>query len=169
MYVSSGRRPQAGAASAGRHRWWTIAFFAAGLLGSGMGVAALAMLLRSSMAALATSGDGVVPSWVFWAVWLVIYPAQGVATALVWQGRAMARARWALLLFAVAFIQNLTFWLSNSLLTTALIDTLGLGLAYAAAWAYGRCSRAAAWWLLPWLVWMPLTTIYKWISVALSA
>jgi hypothetical protein len=30
-------------------------------------------------------------------------------------------------------------------------------LAYTVAWVYSRYRKAAVWWLLPWLVWMPIT------------
>jgi len=47
-----------------------------------------------------------------------------------------------------------------------LVDAAGLVLAYAQAGAYSRHSRAAALGLLPWLVWMLITTALKaWLLV----
>jgi len=85
----------------------------------------------------------------------------GVSTFLVWRKRREADVRLPLALSAVAFLQNLSFWLSRSLGTTVAIDAIGLVLAYFTAWVYSRTSRAAATWLLPWLVWMPITTVLK--------
>jgi tryptophan-rich sensory protein len=63
--------------------------------------------------------------------------------------------------FVVALLQTLSFWLTNSLRMTAVIDATGLLLAYTVACVYSRYRKAAVWWLLPWLVWMPITLIIK--------
>lgn len=66
-----------------------------------------------------------------------------------------------LTIFSAALLQTLSFWLSNSIRMTAAIDATGLILAYTVAWVYARYQKTAVWWLLPWLVWMPITFIVK--------
>jgi translocator protein len=146
-------------------RWWGAVCFAFGVLFIGMSVALIALQLRPTVIAEQTAAASTIPQWAFWAVWLIIYPAQGVALWLLWQRRQQKGALLAIGLFVLAYLQNLTFWLTNSLVMTAWIDTVGLFLAYISAWAVARVSPRAAWWLLPWLIWMPCTTLYKWLSV----
>jgi tryptophan-rich sensory protein len=106
------------------------------------------------------------PAWVFWAVWLVIYPAWGVATWRVWRRRGNRDVRGALVLYALNLLGAL-FFLPISTLTAnnpavlALMDANGFVATYALAWLYGQYDRAAVRWLLPYLIWMPLTTTLK--------
>ena len=141
--------------------WWLPLSFAGSVLGVGVTVAFLSILSSQGGGSAQEISAGPLPGWVFWAVWLIIYPAMGVSTFLVWRKRREADVRLPLALSAVAFLQNLSFWLSRSLGTTVAIDAIGLVLAYFTAWVYSRTSRAAATWLLPWLVWMPITTVLK--------
>ena len=104
-----------------------------------------------------------VPAWVFIAVWSVIHPSMGMAAWLVWRGReAPGRDVFApLALLLVGFLQTFTFWFTDSLRSTAVIDATGVLLAVAAWSAVRRHSRAGARWLLPWVVWMPVTFAVK--------
>jgi tryptophan-rich sensory protein len=149
-----------------RAPWLGAIGFAVALLALGLGVAFLALATRPALEGVVEQPDLLFPPWVFWAVWLLIYPAQGVALWLIWRQRRAKNVSAPVILFAVAWLQNLTFWLTDSLVTTAFIDTVGLALAYATAWLFARYSRAAARWLLPWLIWMPITTVLKWYLVA---
>lgn len=149
-------------------RWLGAIGFAVALLALGLGVAFLALATRPALENTVEQPDLLFPPWVFWAVWLVIYPAQGVALWLIWRRRSHESVTAPLTLFAIAWLQNLSFWLTNSLMMTAIIDTIGLILAFATAWLFARHSRSAVLWLLPWLIWMPITTILKWYLVASS-
>jgi tryptophan-rich sensory protein len=66
-----------------------------------------------------------------------------------------------LAIFFVALMQTTSFWLTDSLRMTAMIDATGMVLAYTVAWVYSRYDKVAVWWLLPWLVWMPITLVIK--------
>lgn len=66
-----------------------------------------------------------------------------------------------LVVFGAAFLQTLSFWLANSIHMIAVMDATGVILAYMVAWAYARYARVAVWWLLPWLLWMPVTLAVK--------
>lgn len=48
---------------------------------------------------------------------------------------------------------------------TAMMDVLGLIFAYAAAWAYRRVDPATWPWMVPLLVWMPITTLLKFATL----
>ncbi len=145
--------------------WWIALVFAAGVFALGMGVAGVAFVrtrLKGGRGALkAYNFPGASSSAPFWLIWLVIYPCMGVATWLVWRRRKEARVQEPILLFTVSLLQGFTFWLSQSVQMTQIIDGTGLMLAYATAWTYSRYSKAAVLWLLPWLLWMPFTFILK--------
>jgi tryptophan-rich sensory protein len=100
-----------------------------------------------------------VPPWVFIVVWAVIHAGMGLA---VWRLRqstedyAVPAA-----LVVVGFLQTNLFWLSDGLRSVAAADATGLLLAVVTTWAVARQSRAAARWLLPWLIWMPITLAVK--------
>jgi benzodiazapine receptor len=144
--------------------WWMALVFAGGVFALGMGVAGVAFARRSTKGAKALDAynfPGTSSSTPFWLVWFIIYPCMGVATWLVWRRRNMVRVQEPLLIFAVSLVQGFTFWLSQSVRMTQIIDGTGLMLAYSTAWIYSRYSKAAALWLIPWLLWMPFTFILK--------
>lgn len=143
--------------SGARSSCWVALLFAMGVLGAGMLAAVLA--IRRSPPEMIASGP--LPDWAFWAVWVLIYPCMGVASWLVWRQRQRQPVAGVLLLFGVALAQNLSFWLAPDLVVVALVDLIGCALAYLVAWRYAGVDPAAAWWLLPWLLWMPITTALK--------
>jgi len=104
--------------------------------------------------------------WVFWAVWLVIYPCWGYATALVLRRRRVADVRGAIAMYAYGIL-GAFFFLPISSLTQnnpavlALMDMHGLVGAYLLAWLYTRYEPKTLPWLSPYLIWMPLTTALK--------
>ena len=142
--------------------WRMAVVFAAGVFITGMIV---------SFAGITANPTGVfipenvpaltLPSWIFWVVWLVIYPCMGVATWCIWRLRQQADVSIPLVLFTVTLLQNFSFWLSTNVAMTTVIDATGLLLAYTLAWVYGWNDKAAACWLAPLLVWMPITTLFK--------
>lgn len=137
--------------------FWTMWAFAFGCLVLGSLPPALLFSLSPMTAARIGLGPVPIPAWLFTGVWFVIYPAMGVATWLVWRRRGEVDVSIPLVIFAVAFLQSLSFWLTNSIYMTAVIDALGVLLAYTVAYVYLRYDRRAVWLLLPWLVWMPVT------------
>lgn len=102
-----------------------------------------------------------IPGWVFTTVFIFNYAGMGIATWMIWRKRRVADVSVPLVVFAAAFIETLLFWATDSLRMTATIDVIGLTLAYTVAWVYSRYEKAAVWWLIPWLVWMPFTTAVK--------
>ena len=144
--------------------WWMALVFAGGVFALGMGVAGVAFTQTRAKGAKALDAynfPGASSSTPFWLVWFIIYPCMGVATWLVWRRRNVVRVQEPLLIFVVSLVQGFTFWLSQSVRMTQIIDGTGLMLAYTTAWIYSRYSKAAALWLIPWLLWMPFTFILK--------
>lgn len=138
-------------------RWYVPLLFALGTLIAGMIPALIAFAFGGQ--AVNSVSDSALGS--FWVVWIAIYPSMGIATWYIWRQRLDMDVSIPLVLFAASFIQGLTFWLSNNVQMNSVIDMTGLGLAYIVAWVYGRYSRRALYWLIPWLIWMPFTTLLK--------
>lgn len=106
------------------------------------------------------------PLWFFWVVWLVIYPSWGVATWLVWRKRAVADVRGALALYVITLIGNTLFLPIGNLsggnpAILSLMDANGVFSSWITFWLYTRYSKQARWFLLPLLIWMPLTFLLK--------
>jgi tryptophan-rich sensory protein len=119
---------------------------------------------------LAASSPGVaLPPWVFVAVWTIIYPALGVATWRVWLKRAEPGAIEALALFGVSFLVLLAFVPITAAAAdqriTAMLDVVGLTCAYVSAWIYRRIDFTTTRWMLPLLVWMPITAFLKFVTL----
>lgn len=140
---------------------WMAFMFALGVLVVGFIPAVLTFLLDPN-AATRISLDAVpIPAWVFTAVWLVIYPSMGIATWLVWQQRHEQDSSVPIAVFAAALLQTVFFWLTNSVRMTAVMDLTGVLFACTTAWVYSRYRKVAVWWLVPWLLWMPITFAVK--------
>jgi len=119
---------------------------------------------------LSATAPGVhLPSWFFGAVWMVINPCLGVASWLVWKRRAQPGATEALALFGVAFLLFLAFLpitaAAHDQRVTAMMDILGLVYAYVAAWVYSGVDAKTIRWMLPLLVWMPITALLKFVTL----
>lgn len=145
----------------------------AGLLAVGWGAAAWGLGLQGASIA-DTAADPVtpvwVPMWVFWAVWVVVYPALGVAGAVLVAHRGRADVAPPLVLLGLTVLLATLFVpvsvLADDVRVTALLDVLGLASAAALGWACARVSRGALLAVVPALVWMPVTTGLKLAMVA---
>lgn len=144
-----------------RTPYWTVFVFALGPLILGSVPPALLFSLDPTTTSRIGLGEVPIPAWVFTGVWFIAYPLMGVATWLVWRRRSEVDASVPLAVFTAAFLQTLSFWLTTSIHMTAVLDALGLLLAYTVAYVYARYDRRAVWLLLPWLVWMPITLGFK--------
>lgn len=149
------------------HRWLTSPLpFALGILILGMMSAWLGFLLTRPQAndpTLPTLLD--LPPFFFWMVWIVIYPALGVAVWHIWRLRGDTRARHALLVFGVYLLTNLAFVPLTALIpgiwTAFLLDVIGLVGGVLVAWMFWNSARKSLAWMLPLLIWLPITTINK--------
>jgi tryptophan-rich sensory protein len=102
-----------------------------------------------------------VPAWIFVAVWLVIYPCMGIAAWRLWGYRIGDEVCVPMAVLITGFISTTAFWLTDSLRTTAVLDGMGVLLASTTVWVVSRYSRGAAYWLIPWVAWMPVTLSIK--------
>ena len=149
--------------------WRSALVFAGGTWVIGMLAALLSRVAAGDH--FAATPQGILPSlwppaWVFWAVWMLIYPTAGIATWTIWQRRRVADVRGALALYGVNVIGAVCFLpistlTGNNPAVLALMDLNGLLSTGVLAWLYGRYDARAVRWLLPFLVWMPLTTALK--------
>lgn len=161
-----------------RGRRWLLepAAFALGISAFGVAAAAIAFGLDGGNPTVTTGTAYPAlwpPNWVFWAVWLVIYPASGLAAWHVWRQRASADVRGALTAFALMNVSAALFLPISALVggtpaVLTLMDLNGLIAVYALAWLFSRYSRPAALWMLPYLIWMPVTTALKFWLWALN-
>ncbi|MFB4281794.1 MULTISPECIES: tryptophan-rich sensory protein [unclassified Nonomuraea] len=103
-----------------------------------------------------------IPVWVFIVVWLVIKTGMGLAAWQLWRRAPRGSDVTVPLTVLIAgYLQTNLFWLADGLRSIAVTDATGLLLAVATVVVFSRYSPAAARWLLPWLIWMPITLAVK--------
>jgi len=99
------------------------------------------------------------PSWVFAPVWILLYALMGIAAFLIWRkGFERSDVWWAMTIFDFQLALNI-FWsviffgLHNPL--SAFIELVLLwGAILATMIMFYRISRAAAWLLAPYILWV---------------
>lgn len=106
------------------------------------------------------------PLWVFWSVWFLIYPTWGFATYLVWRRRAAADVRGAIALFVAAVVSGLFFMPVASLSgnnpgVMSMGDLNGVFSSWIFTWLYTRYDKRTLLFLVPLLIWMPVTLLLK--------
>ncbi|MEV4169726.1 tryptophan-rich sensory protein [Nonomuraea sp. NPDC049709] len=103
-----------------------------------------------------------IPVWVFIVVWLVIKTGMGIAAWQLWRRAPRGSDVTVPLTVLIAgYLQTNLFWLADGLRSIAVTDATGLLLAAATVVVFSRYSASAARWLLPWLIWMPITLAVK--------
>ena len=106
------------------------------------------------------------PGWIFPVAWSVIYVLMGFALAMIVNARG-ARGRWpAVVLFAIGFALALVWmplFFGAHKVGAALIVLAGmLLLGVATTVAFGRIRSAAAWLMVPYLVWVSFAGVLTW-------
>ncbi len=103
------------------------------------------------------------PGWVFGLVWPILYFMTGLAFAMVLHARGARYRGLAVGLFLGQFVLNLAWspvFFGRHQVTTALFLIIAIwALAIAATLAFGRVRKAAAWLMVPYLVWLSFATI----------
>jgi tryptophan-rich sensory protein len=140
--------------------------FAGGVLAIGIISAFIGFLLTDPSRSVQTLPTLLsLPPWFFWVVWIVIYPALGVATYLVWQTPTSLGRRMALVYFTLYLASNIAFLPINALIpgvwTAFTLDVIGGIAGIGLAVAFYRVAPRSLPWLLPLLVWLPITTANK--------
>ncbi len=104
------------------------------------------------------------PSWVFGPVWTVLYVLMGIAFFLVWQknfkgaGRNAAIGAYALQLALNVLWSIVFFGMHSPLAGLVVIALLWVSIAATIA-VFSRVSKAAAWLLLPYLLWVSFASL----------
>lgn len=131
---------------------WLVLTFAAAAIGSAASVTA------GSFHAQLVQPSWATPAWVFGPVWTALYLMMGISAWLVWRVNGFRAARGALTLFLVQLALNaLWSWLffawHRGALAFADIVLLWI-LIVATMLAFRRVRAAAAWLLIPYLLWV---------------
>ncbi len=106
------------------------------------------------------------PDIVFPIVWTTLYILLGLALAMILNARGARGRGTAILLFALAFGLSL-FWTplffgAHQVLAAAALIAAMLATAIAATVAFGRIRSAAAWLMVPYLVWISFAGVLTW-------
>lgn len=107
--------------------------------------------------------DIVPPGWVFGAVWTTLYILMGLSLAMILYARgAQGRGR-ALSLFALQLAFNLAwsplFFALHQVSMALVLIVIILLLTIATTFAFATIRKAAAWLLVPYMVWLSFATI----------
>ena len=157
--------------STGSEKWKVLAFFSIGTLVIGMLTAYISFsvfpLDRTYTLPLVYP-----PLWMFWLVWLILYPSMGLAAGHVWLKRNEFDIRGALIFYVSILLTNFMFLpianVSNgnpAIMT--FMDINGVLTALLLGWLFSRYSKQAFYYLLPLILWMPVTATFKillWIA-----
>jgi tryptophan-rich sensory protein len=103
------------------------------------------------------------PGWVFGLVWPTLFFLMGLAFAMVLHARGSLYQRPAVALFVAQFLINLTwspiFFGAHQVTAAFFIILVMLGIAIATTFAFARVRKAAAWLMVPYLVWISFAAI----------
>jgi translocator protein len=112
------------------------------------------------------------PGWAFGAAWTVLYVMLGLALAMVLNARGNRYRGYAVALFAVAFVSNLAwsplFFAAHQVLAAFFLILFMLAFAIATTVAFGRVRTAAAWLMVPYLLWLCFAGILNWQTHVLN-
>lgn len=106
----------------------------------------------------------------FWTAWLIVLPTWGIATWLVWLKRNEADIRGAMIVYVWFLLGIISFFpltaaTDQSVLAIFISDVMGILQSIFILWLYSRYSKAAIYWLIPLIVWFPITTLIKFINL----
>lgn len=98
------------------------------------------------------------PGWVFPVAWTTIYILLGLALAMIINARGSTLRKPALALFAAQMAANLVwsplFFGAHQVFWALVLIGVMFGLALATTLVFGRIRTAAAWLMVPYLVWL---------------
>ena len=103
------------------------------------------------------------PGWVFGVVWTLLYIMLGLCLAIIIYARGATGRGTALSLFLLQFVLNLAwsplFFAFHAVSMALVLIVLILGLTIATAFAVAPIRKAAAWLLVPYMMWLSFAGI----------
>ena len=112
------------------------------------------------------------PGWAFGVAWSILYVLLGVALAIVLNARGNRYRGVAIALFAVSFVLNLAwsplFFAAHQVFAAFFLILFMQAFAIATTFAFGRIRAAAAWLMLPYLLWLSFASILNWQTHVLN-
>jgi translocator protein len=112
------------------------------------------------------------PGWAFGVAWSVLYAMLGLALAMVLNARGNRYRGYAIALFAVSFVANLAwsplFFAAHQVFAAFFLILFMLAFAIATTIAFDRVRKAAAWLMLPYLLWLSFAAILNWQTHTLN-
>lgn len=106
------------------------------------------------------------PSWVFGAVWTILYVLLGIAVAQILHARGARGRAGAIGLFVAQLALNLAwtpvFFAAHQITAAFWLLLAILALAIATAASFARIRKSASWLMLPYLVWLGFATVLAW-------
>ena len=106
------------------------------------------------------------PGWLFPVAWTMLYILIGLALAMILNARGARLRGVAIALFAVQFALNLSwtpvFFGAHQVDSALMIITAMLVVAVATTVVFGRIREAAAWLMVPYLVWISFAGVLTW-------
>jgi benzodiazapine receptor len=107
--------------------------------------------------------DIVPPGWVFGAAWTMFYIMLGIAVAMILHARGAKGRGKALGLFFTQLVLNFAwsplFFAAHKVTGSLILIAVILALAIATTFAFAPIRKAAAWLLVPYMVWLSFATI----------
>ena len=106
------------------------------------------------------------PLWIFWLVWVILYPTMGLAAGQIWLKRREFDVRGAMIFYVSILLTNFMFLPianasnGNPAIMT-FMDVNGVVTSLLLGWIFSRYSKVAFYYLLPLILWMPVTAIFK--------
>jgi benzodiazapine receptor len=106
------------------------------------------------------------PGWVFPVVWSSLYVMMGLALAMILNARGAGARGLGITLFVAQFALNLAwtplFFGAHRIALALLVIVAMTALTIATAFAFARVRKAAAWLLVPYMVWISFASVLTW-------
>jgi len=106
------------------------------------------------------------PSWLFGAVWTILYVLLGIAIAQILHARGARGRAGAIGLFAVQLALNLAwtpvFFAAHQITAAFWLLLAIMALATATVASFARIRTSASWLMLPYLAWLGFATVLAW-------
>jgi benzodiazapine receptor len=104
------------------------------------------------------------PNWVFAPVWTLLYALMGLSAYLIYEkGPKRKEVRVALAVFAGQLVLNalwsIVFFGAHMILGAAVVIIILWGMILASIWLFSKISKAAAYLLIPYILWVSFATI----------